>query len=96
MHEFCVRLGSFEPRFGDTPVAEVGAGFHFCFWITVVLGGNPRFAVENVGVFESFGVGVGVSERFCAELVGFFGEFGGKMVGFGAMDGDVHASEGGH
>ena len=52
VHELGVGLSSFEPRFGDAPVAEVFSEECLSFRVAVVLGGNPRFAVENVGVFE--------------------------------------------
>ena len=52
VHEFGVRPSGFKPGFSDAPFAEVFPEAHLRFWVAVVLGSNPRFAVENMGVFE--------------------------------------------
>lgn len=96
MHEFGVELGGFEPGFGNAPLAEVLAGLHFGGGVAVVLGGDPGFAVENVGVFERFSGGVGVANGLCAEGFGFGDQFIGEGVRLRGMDGDVHSAEGGH
>lgn len=52
VHEFGVGLCGLEPGFGDAPFAEVFSEECLSFRVAVVLGSNPGFAVENVGVFE--------------------------------------------
>ncbi len=96
MHEFCVRFSGLEPGFSDAPFAEVFPEAHLRFWVAVVLGSNPRFAVENMGVFECFVCGVSVADGLCSEGFGFGDEFIGEGVRFGGMDRDVHSTEGGH